>query len=96
MGLVNCRDCGGTISTNANMCPHCGTINTIQNEMLYEDHLEYEHSLAEFEHQLEMEELEAWERADAEASKLTAIMVIMYVVFAFLFLLFIGWVMNDV
>ncbi len=90
MGLVNCRDCGGLIAISANMCPHCGTINTIQNERLYEDHLEYEHSLAEFEHQLEMEEFEAWERADAEASKLTAIMVIVYVVLAFLFLLFIS------
>ena len=24
MGIFSCPDCGGTVSTNANMCPHCG------------------------------------------------------------------------
>lgn len=26
MGLVNCKECGGKVSTEALSCPHCGKI----------------------------------------------------------------------
>ncbi len=75
MGLVNCRDCGGTISTNANMCPHCGTINTIQNELLYQQHLEYEKALDDYEMQMLINESAALKQAGQQNLILMAVYV---------------------